>query len=368
VPALAPSPADEASTVQISGISGREALRAVASHIDRLRRERAHEPVALDLSELRGQDRRVTPQWGAVLTNLLMTEYGDLPFTVALPRDTSAQLQLARSGLWFALARHKGVQWDSLPDAQDRVLRRWRADWQPANGQQALFTFVGDRADDVPKQIERELVAFLNPNRVPRSSDRLDRDAITYPWLRDLVHVNPEMASNRELLAKELSLATKELLDNVRHHANVRPDGQCSISLFITGDGGLDRSRLYLSVLDTGVGIPSTIRRNYVGVANVSALSDAEMVSAAFNGQLPRRQRDRGRGLNRIQALVQRTQGRLFVAAGPSESGAVVIEQRLDDQHPTVKAHHMDGLNVNGTVVVVSFVLRTALLARAERE
>jgi hypothetical protein len=297
-----------------------------------------------------------------------MTEFQDLPLTVAFPNDAAAQMQLARSGLWFALARHRGLRQELVAERYEQVLKRWRADWEPAEGQQALFNFQGDRDDDVPNQIEHELVAFLNPNRAPRLGDRLDRDAVTYPWLRDLVHVEPELAGNRELLAKDLSLATKELLDNVRHHAKVPPRGQCSISLFITGNGSLDRSRLYLSVLDTGVGIPSTIRRNYADVADVSALTDAEMVAAAFNGQLPRRKRDRGRGLNRIQSLVQRTQGQLFVASGPAESGAVLVEQKLDDERPLVKARQVDGLRVNGTVVVVSFLLRAALLAQTDRE
>jgi hypothetical protein len=365
---MAASTADHAATVKVDGLSGRTALRALAGRLDQLRNDDLNQTVALDLSNLRGQNKRVTPQWGAVLTNLLMTQFEDVPLKVELPTDATAQLQLARSGLCFALARHRRLRWDLLPDAGERVLRRWRADWQPAAGQQALFNFESERGDDVPAQVEREFVAFLNPNRAPRSSDRPDQAAVTYPWLRELVHVEPELAVLRERLAKDLSRATSELLDNVRRHAQMPPSGQCSISLFITGNGGLDQSRLYLSVLDTGVGIPHTIRRNYAGAGVVDALSDADMLSAACNGQLPRRERDRGRGLNRIQGLVQRTQGRLFVATGPSETGSLVVEHRADDDKDSrVQAQWVDGLRVTGTVVVVSFVLRNGLLAQKER-
>jgi anti-sigma regulatory factor (Ser/Thr protein kinase) len=196
--------------------------------------------------------------------------------------------------------------------------------------------------------LETDIVAFLNPDRVPQSAATDDSSAVIYPWLRDLVGKTCGGSSrlSREL-QHDISLVIFELLGNVRQHARLSRRSLCSMNLFVT-EGG-NGNRLYVTVLDTGIGMPSALGP----MPFDRDVAPSEQVAAAFNGHLPHRERDRGRGLHRIAGLVERLSGQLFVATGPSEHGAVVVQHTGGSDVP-VSASFVPDLAVRGTVVMLT--------------
>jgi hypothetical protein len=339
-------------TVSISSLTNETSVRTATQSLDIVRRTLGS--VSLDLSSI-GRGRRVSPQWGAVLANLLTGQFADISMKVQLPPGDSARLQLARSGLFFAIARHENLDWQSLKGSQDTSLRQWSVDWEPADVQQPLFLF-DDETDnpDAPKQIEREFVAFLNPDKLGKLPTVFPRQGgVVFPWLRDMLPVFSENDEvERTKLEVDVSQVIWELLSNVRGHAKVPYRGLCSVSLFITG-GRRGDERLNVSVFDTGVGIVDALRTQFR-----IPPAPAELVALPFNGELPLRARDRGTGLHRITTIVERAGGELFVATGPvDDRGAVLIEHR-SGQDRRVEASVNENLSVRGTVIVLSLPLR----------
>ena len=309
-----------------------------ATHHDR--------PVPLDLR------MKMRPEWGAVFANLLAGHYADLPLAVRFPTENSNQLQLARANVCFALARHARA--DFSETVRDHFLARWLQDWEPADVQQPLF-HLDDVAteENAPKEMAKELVAYLNPDRLPRSQAAEDRDSVIRPWLSRLIgKPSIEYRPWRHQLYHDVSLSSMEVLDNIRDHSQLDDDGLCSLSLFTTTGGvGGKNDKLYLSVWDNGCGMPAAMAKHFPQGAD-----PLEMVLSALNGTMPHKQRDRGRGLHRVTTLIERVGGDLFVATGPAAGGSIVIEHTGGQEAPVTG--RVDGLPVRGTVIVMTLPLR----------
>jgi hypothetical protein len=301
----------------------------------------------------------VRPQWGAVFANLLAGRYAGLPLDVRFPADSDVRLQLARANVFFALARHTDKQFDSA--AADEMVGRWSEDWEPADVMQPLVV-LPDLADTgtVPQTLARNLVAFLNPD--PYHNLQRDRDAVVHPWLRKLLG-KPRIEDRawRDQLYVDISLSTFELLDNIQDHADLPEAGLCSLSLFTTSGGSDNRSLLYLAVWDNGRGMPASIEEQYQVL-----MDPIDMVQAAVNGEMPHREADRGRGLNRVLELVNRVEGHLFIATGSAdwrEEGCVIVDHKGGSSR-RASAHSLP-IPVQGTVVVLTLPLSAS---RAEPE
>ncbi|WP_196805140.1 ATP-binding protein [Mycobacterium sp. UM_WGJ] len=289
-----------------------------------------------------------------MLTNILLdrlTKFG--PITLALPTSESAQRQIARSGLLFALSRHPGLAVHGGDLHTQTHLSKWSRDWAPTDFDQTLFSIPGENDADDPQDLDTDLVAFLNPNWSPADSSSDDVDSVIYPWLRKLLSkARITDVTLRSQVLRDMSFATSELLNNVRDHARIGYHGNCALTLFATGSSVSD-SRIYLSVVDDGVGMATTLQERAT-----QSLPDRELVEAAFSGNLPRRHRGRGEGLSIVRAIADRYNGSLFAATGPSVEGAIVYEHESTEKSG---CEYVEGLTVHGTVIVLC--LPTAQIA-----
>ncbi len=198
-----------------------------------------------------------------------------------MPSAPRARTQLARSGMYFALARHPGFDWQQDLHGWNSHLARWRRDWRPADLQDPLFDLAGEWiAREDPNPFDDQLVAFLNRDRTPREDAPNDQAAVVYPWLRDLMRHEGEVDPSEEFdLHRKISLVTWELLDNIREHAHLSRTGQSSLATFATKG---QPNYLNVYVMDTGVGIPASLRSRLGDDAG----SDTDLVAAALNGEL----------------------------------------------------------------------------------
>ncbi|MFJ6096604.1 ATP-binding protein [Williamsia muralis] len=289
-----------------------------------------------------------SPKWGAVFSNLFMGKYaGVSDLEVHLPESTSDRLQLARTGLFFALSRHKGLDKSQIDSSLSASFNRWSQDWVPADFDEPLFRFRGEDPAVQPDLLETDLLAFLNPNYSPRESEGEDIDAVTYPWLREIFTkaLVPNVTVRKDLM-EDTGVAITELLNNIRDHSRIGYAGLSNISMFATGSTARD-GRIYISVLDNGVGMPATLPGKSIKT------QPAEQVVDAFNGDLARRERGRGDGLFTVRKLAEKYRGTLFVATGPTEGDqTVVIDCDFAIASTVEAACHT--IPVQGTVVVVS--------------
>ncbi len=334
-------------SVEVSRAVSAEDVLAVANKIAAFDTRTA---LVLDLDKITGlEPNRMSPQWGSVLTNILLGSLADLSSVkVRLPLTESAQRQVARSGLFFALSRHPDVSLTQASHNMPDVLTRWRQDWRPSDFEQTLFSIPGEEDADYPQELGTDLVAFLNPNLRPVTSSAEDVDSVVYPWLRKLLSkARIQDAQVRKEVLRNVSFATNELLSNVRDHAGIGYDGKCAISLFATGKSEMD-SRIYVSVVDDGVGMPSTLQGR-----SESDETDCELVSKAFSGDLPRRHRGRGEGLAIVRDIADRYAGSIFAATGPTSQGSIVYEHS-NGPEGTTKCRAVPNLEVAGTVIVLS--------------
>jgi hypothetical protein len=198
-----------------------------------------------------------------------------------------------------------------------------------------------------PDLFGTNLVAFLNPDRAPRADAQDFRDAVVYPWLRDLMPHQVGFGPVEEhSLHQQVSWLMGELLDNITEHAKLRSDANCSLATFATRGR---RNLLHLCVMDTGVGIPASLRERHPG------RDELELVDEAVRGELPLRGPGRGNGLSQIiEQLSEQPEGKFFLASGPTSGGrSVVIDHDVASGKP-VAVEAVENLHVRGTVVLLT--------------
>jgi hypothetical protein len=322
--------------------------------VDLVGRVRAHpeEPVCLDLSEVgSSRHRRLSVEWGLVLSNLLLGEFRSSDIRLQLPDSHSLARPLARSGLPFVIARRR-LRWSGL--GQDRSwVSRWSSDWEPSVPLQPQFDLGESDELYEPHKFERFLVGFLNPDVQPQDRISSEGASVVRPWLRDMYSwMSPEeLRGDPNELAEVIGGMTEELVENIRLHADLdRRSGTCFVNLFITRGGGVESgNRLYIAALDNGVGFPSrTLSR-----PELRGLTATERVERALNGELDPYDRGRGRGWRDIKSVGAKWGGRVFVATGPvgpGASGAIVLSGEFTDRLTAVE---VPDLPVRGSVVLI---------------
>jgi hypothetical protein len=301
--------------------------------------------VDLDLSDL----QRVTPSWGAVLSNILASHAkASSSLSVHLPSPaTAANLQLARAGMYFALARHPGLEWDLDSSS---ALRRWRHDWAMAEVESPLFEFGSEEVlTEVPTTFSDDgrIVAFLNPILAPRKEAPEFQKAVTYPWLRHMMkHQGDFDPAEENRLHRQISFFTWELLDNIEEHAKLRTGKNCSLATFVTRGR---RNLLNMCVMDTGIGVLASLEKRYPGADEI------DIVTHALTGTLPLRGPGRGHGLHHIIKLLGEFPGsEFFLASGPTrDGGSIVATWNAETQHVLAPVK-VPGLRMQGTVVLIT--------------
>jgi hypothetical protein len=302
-------------------------------------------PLEIDFSSM----HRISPSWGAVLSNVLASHVEqNTRLSVDFSAQSAVNAQLARAGIYFALARHPGLDWEHLEWSTRNTLKRWTHNWRMAEVEAPLFELADETVGtDRPDLFAKNLVAFLNPDRAPRAEAQDFQAAVVYPWLRELMRHQADFNPAEEhALHQQVSWLTWELLDNVAEHARLSRAANCSLATFATRGR---RSLLHLCVMDTGVGIPSSLSARYPD------RDEIELVQNAVQGELPLRGPGRGNGLSQIiDQLREQKGGKFFLASGPTKSGAsLVVDHDVASGDPIV-VDSVENLHMQGTVVLLT--------------
>ncbi|MGY4712986.1 ATP-binding protein [Mycolicibacterium sp. CBM1] len=334
-------------TVALRGAHSFGAVRSFKAQLDDA--ASGDRDISIDLRELTGRQRqRSIGRLGPIVTNLLLRD--DLqvrPLSVHPPATASPASQLARSGMFFALARHdSGLQVTSDRSAlfSDQI-QKWRHDWRAVAPRDALFDIAEANDANQPAEIGSRIVAFLNPS--PSKIDVSSRQNAIYPWLREITKGNKKYtAETRQQMLREISIITTELLDNVVHHA------RASKSIMTLSGIETREPCLQMAVVDNGCGIANSL------LDRGEKVDAVEYLAGLVTNRHSLRDMGRGDGIAKIARRTEKCGGTLLIASGPiPATGRSVV---VDYDHPAGDRKNRvfeDDLGVQGTVAVVRIPL-----------
>lgn len=258
----------------VSGTSGRE----VQGLLESFRRADAA-GTHLDV-DLRGFDRgnasrrRLSPVWLAVVSNLLMGRFSDLPIRVALPHAPSARIQLLRGAFYFALAQRPGpVELASHDSDSVPALNASKGTWVPRRG--PVPVLLEEAAGT--RLAERTCLYANTHSRAESGYFRRYEGSAAFPFLGEAVP-RPQGRMGDALRSEFLSATCEtlaEVLDNISTHAfNLRqPDfrsdwlgpaivdrSRSGLLVSLTTGGTNSCDRLHFLAFDNGFGIPRMMR------------------------------------------------------------------------------------------------------------
>lgn len=375
-----PPPDDLAGLVlTLAAISGPDSLRATADRMDAAAAAWSRgtaEPLAFafepgpDPSQDEPEPGHALGRARALLASLLLDRrYAHVTVLAVLPADPVAMLQLARSGLLFALAQRTGrthvtVERDSdvLGDALDDVLEEWRKPWRPADyafrrrvlAQQHEERHGGTGGGPV----QDRLVTFVNPHMVSRARVNIELTSnVVVPWLQQLVEEPPPI--NRALSegvrlpdVSQPAWLLDELVFNLADHAfDSYSEARSYVQLFSTRASDNAPDRLHLTVWDNGLGLLPTLRSK-AG----SDLADEELLTELLENRL-RYRRGRGKGLAEAIKVVRARGGTATVVSAGSNGQGTVLAHVAGTGVETLSA---DWLTTGGTLVMLTVELPCA--------
>ena len=303
-----------------------------------------------------------------VVANLLVGRFRQLPIAIRVPESRALNLQLARGGLFFALANRKRVTWaEDAPEQWDRAAEGWIRPFHPNDEKMCREALVDTRSLEgdswiVRAAFQRYLLSLMHPHKRPAQHLYYDLRRIAGSWLSGRLDV----ASRSEMSATLVDCIELfyQIVVNVPDHAELGNDPTgCSLGqVYATLGGGRDsHNRLQFSVLDNGRGIPRQVNAKY-GDRQRSA---EEALRDAVLGNLPRRTGGRGVGLSLVREIASEyTEGHRriggasrirIVTSGDEPTSATCLDWDADTNLPvTTSIRH---LPVHGTLVWVSLGL-----------
>lgn len=266
----------------------------------------------LDLSEENTPDagnpsalRLFVPSVMAV-ANLLIGRFRDVPVKVRLPESRGLNLQLARGGLFFALANRHKVQWsDGVPDEWDGTKVAWAHSFHPDDSTMLREALVS--AHDVERDswviraaFQRYLLSLIHPHHRPAPSLHRELSLVAGRWLSGRLGGQPAKEMQKTLA--DCLEVFYQIIVNVPDHAALRRESRgCSLGqVYVTLGGGREsHNRLHFSVLDNGTGLPRRVNDLY----RDRPRDAEEAVRDAILGHLPRRSAGRGVGLSLVRMI-----------------------------------------------------------------
>jgi hypothetical protein len=334
-------------TVALRGADSFAELRLIRSQLDQA--AGAGTEISIDLTELTGrQPQRSIGRLGPIVTNLLLRDDLQLRrWSVVPPESDSPAPQLARAGLFFALARH-----DSGLDIKSdhrallfQEISKWKRDWRAVAPKEALFDIAEVNDANQPSEIGSQIVAFLNPS--PSKIDVASRQNSIYPWRREITKgAKKYTAEARRGMLREISIITTELLDNVTQHARATK----SMMTLSRIEGR--KPCLQMAVVDNGCGIANSL------IARGEQVDVVEYLSGLVDNRHALREMGRGDGIAKIARRTHDCGGTLLIASGPiPATGHSVV---VDYDHPAGHRKNRvaeDNLGIRGTVAVVRIPL-----------
>lgn len=342
--------------------------------LDLARAEERETPYLLDFSDgvLAGSstptDVRLHIPSVMVVANLLVGRFRHLPIAVRIPDSKALNLQLARGGLFFALANRERVTWaDDAPEEWDRAAEGWIRPFHPNDEKMCREALVATKNLEASSWIvraafQRYLLSLMHPHQRPPQHLYRDLRRIAGSWLSGRLDVAPRSEMSSTLV--DCVEVFYQIVVNIPDHAGLatEPAG-CSLGqVYATLGGGRDsHNRLHFSVLDNGLGIPRQVNAKY----RDRARSAEDALRDAVAGNLPRRAGGRGVGLDLVRRIASEyTEGHRgvggasrirIVTIGDEPMSAACLDWDAGRELPATST--IEGLPVMGTIAWVSLGL-----------
>jgi hypothetical protein len=303
------------------------------------------EPLAVDLSRVVA----ITRPAGAVLVNALVTELTDATIRLHEPSQSPIE-KLTYSGLGFAFANRQGKTQFNRLTPEDLQFARWKLPWTPAQQSANVQTDAGNSAtlpdQDDPSLMFKAHAAFVHPHATSRQKYRRDIPYRIQGWLQSILPHRAQSSAKGHDFIDELQTLIYELVDNVAEHAWPQGDPQPLSLVQVSvarGNSSDIRDRIWVVVLDTGPGIPTTAAPK-VGEAQ---LPRAKLLEGLLSGRfLQSDHRARGFGLPRVANICSRWRDSQLTIL--SDDARIVMENEQITTSSTER-------RIRGTVIVARF-------------
>lgn len=272
------------------------------------------------------------PIASAVVSSALVGSLGTIPISVS--SAASAVGAVIRSGLATALhARRAPTLFES--GNGDLGSPGLGSTWTPAS-KRALNALFAELPPQAPGLFGPKHALFINPHRTTGrfGPDRLT--ALVRRWLFQRFGADLSVLD-------EVAFALDQLITNVDQHAVV--DEQPSVMSQVNISVDPDERRLVALIVDSGPGVPTTLRRKDDGSFPDS---DEDLVRDLLLGELSNWGRARGVGLSRLSERIGAFGGELTLLSGGT-SAHVRVEDVETETLP---------LQPGGTVFEISLPLR----------
>ena len=196
------------------------------------------------------------------------------------------------------------------------------------------------------------MIAFLNPDQIPKIGFEPELLGDIYPWLRFMLEQEGMGVADKEIresFLRSVGTIAIELVENMRDHAELGFNGLCSLSVFNTD------STLYISAFDNGRGTVASLAE---WPHSLTHLSPQERLLLPFSSNMLRGPRNRGDGIQRrIVARTHALQGSVFMTSSAQEGTVYVTHNYTEEPRVSTQA----GLKTQGTTTVVAIPLAPLL-------
>lgn len=303
------------------------------------------------------------------LANLISGRFRRLSLRVRLPDADSINRQLARGGIFHAIARRPGsTHVENEPVEWLEAMESWNRDFHPSDCRMRRDALVDSKIEPSPTRsmraaFQRQLFSVVQPHMRKAIEVGDDMRPLASTWLTDRLGV----PSNSEVSTQidDYLGVFQQIVVNICEHARIEDTkgGSSLAQIFATyGGGERSQNRLQLMVVDNGYGLSKSLPERY----RDKHRNAAESLTDALMGDLPGFDGARGRGLKYVRETAMSnyrssgsgvTPNRISViTVGDAPESAAVMNWSADSADPTVQQY--EDVPVMGTLVMVSLGLR----------
>ena len=308
------------------------------------------------------------------LANLISGRFRRLSLKVRLPNADSINRQLARGGIFHAIARRPGpTHIENEPAEWLETMESWNRDFHPSDCQMRRDALVDSKIEPSPTRsmraaFQKQLFSVIQPHMRKAIEVGDDMQPLASTWLTDRLGVTS--SSEVSIQIDDYLGAFQQIVVNICEHARIEDTrGGSSLAQIYATYGGGERSlnRLQLMVVDNGYGLSKSLPERY----RDRRRNATESLTDALMGNLPGFSGARGRGLKYVRETAMAnhrssgsgvTPNRISViTVGDATDSAAVMTWSADSADPAVQQY--EGVPVTGTLVMVSLGLRLGSLS-----
>ncbi len=307
------------------------------------------------------------------LANLISGRFRRLSLKVRLPDADSINRQLARGGIFHAMARRAGpTRVENEPAEWLETMESWNRDFHPSDCRMRRDALVDSKfepsqARSMRAAFQRQLFSVIQPHMRRAIEVGDDMQPLASTWLADTLGV--ASSSEAGIQIDDYLGAFQQIVVNICEHARIEDtEGGSSLAQIYATYGGGERSlnRLQFMVVDNGCGLSKSLPERY----RDKPRNAAESLTDALMGKLPGFDGARGRGLKYVRETAlagHRSSGSgvtpnriSVITVGDAPDSAAVMSWSADSADPAVQQY--EGVPVVGTLVMVSLGLRLGSL------